>query len=208
MPMKCRSAMYRDRHLPPRVRSDCRRDAFGRGKLRRSDFCSNDFWPGDFWRADFRHRDFRRPDFQCNTVWRSKNSRAIAQGFSLPMALFILVILGLLAVVLFRTIALGQLSVTQEVLSARAFLAADSGAQAAMMRLFPVSGAAASCTGGAGLSETLTVSGLQQCAITVVCSQAMVDSEAVYSVTSTGTCTAGSLRASRVIEVGAHELVE
>jgi len=131
--------------------------------------------------------------------------KTIGYGFSLPLALFILVILGLLAAVLYRTIAIGDLSVVQEVLSARAFFAADSGAQAGMMRLFPINGAGNICT--ASVSQTLTGPGFNNCTVVLTCSTVSVDGDAHYSLTSTAVCTAGSLRASRVITVAAHNLV-
>ncbi|NQD37289.1 hypothetical protein HPT27_09640 [Permianibacter sp. IMCC34836] len=123
------------------------------------------------------------------------------------MALFILVVLGLLAAVLYRTIAIGNLSVAQEALSARAFLAADSGAQAGMMRLFPINAAVSACTGGAGINQTLTGSGFNNCAVNLVCSSQVVNADTHYTLTSTATCTAGNLRASRVVQVAAHNLV-
>lgn len=133
--------------------------------------------------------------------------RIRAKGFSLPLALFILVVLGLLSTVLYRTIAIGNLSVAQEVLSARAFLAADSGAQAGMLRLFPVNGSAPVCSGSPGINQTLTGTGFNNCSVNLICSSVTVDGSNQYSLTSTAICTAGSLRASRVIEVGASQLV-
>ncbi len=130
-----------------------------------------------------------------------------ANGFTLPLALFIIIVLGLLAAVLYRTVAIGNLSVLQETLSARAFFAADSGAQAAMMRLFPTSGVAAQCTGGAGITQALTGPGFHSCSVTVVCTSQTVDGDVHYQLVSTATCTAGSRRASRVLEVAAHNLV-
>lgn len=133
--------------------------------------------------------------------------RVQTNGFSLPLALFILVVLGLLSTVLYRTIAIGNLSVAQEVLSARAFLAADSGAQAGMLRLFPVNGSAPVCSGSPGLNQTLTGTGFNNCSVNLICSSVTVDGSNQYTLTSTAICTAGSLRASRVIEVGASQLV-
>ncbi len=129
------------------------------------------------------------------------------KGFTLPLALFIIIVLGLLAAVLYRTVAIGNLSVLQETLSARAFFAADSGAQAAMMRLFPTSGVAAQCTGGAGVTQALTGAGFHSCSVTVVCSSQAIDGVVHYQMVSTATCTAGDRRASRVLDVAARGLV-
>ena len=127
-------------------------------------------------------------------------------GFSLVMALFVIVVLGLLAAVLYRTVAIGNLSVTQEVLSARAFQAAESGAQAGMVRLFPVAGGVGLCSGSPGINQNLVANGLSQCSVNLVCSSTVVDGVPHYQMTSTGTCTAGSLRAIRTIAVGARNL--
>ncbi|HEX4909840.1 MAG TPA: hypothetical protein VFV64_03660 [Permianibacter sp.] len=129
-------------------------------------------------------------------------------GFSLPLALFIIVVLGLLATVLYRVVALNQLSVVQETLSARAFLAAESGAQAGMLRLFPISGTAASCSGSPGVNQSFNSNGLVGCEVTLVCNGLLVDGEMYYQMTSTGICRAGNLRASRTIEVSARQLPE
>lgn len=149
--------------------------------------------------ATVRHQPVANPALLC--------ANHSPRGFSLPLALFILVVLGLLAAVLYRTIAIGNLSVAQEALSARAFLAADSGAQAGMMRVFPINGAVSVCTGGAGINQTLTGTGFNNCTVNLVCSSQTVNSDIHYTLTSTAICTAGNLRASRVVQVGAHNLV-
>ena len=141
---------------------------------------------------------------RCSTL----PARVRQTGFSLPLALFIIVVLGLLATVLYRVIAMNQLSVVQETLSARAFLAAESGAQAGMLRLFPISGAAASCSGSPGISQSFSSNGLVGCDVTLVCNSLLVDGELYYQMTSTGVCRAGNLRASRAIEVSARQLPE
>ena len=121
-------------------------------------------------------------------------------GFSLPAALFILVILSMLAAVIYRTVAVGNSAVALEMLSARAFLAAESGAQAAMMRVFPTTGAG-SCSNA---TWTLTGSGLNNCTVSTTCNTQTADGETLYPITSSAVCTAGNLQASRSLEVLAH----
>lgn len=123
-------------------------------------------------------------------------------GFSLPAAIFILVILALLAAVVYRTVAVSNSSVALEMLSARAFLAAESGAHAAMMQVFPTDGSAANC----GLPTwNLTSTGFYDCTVSVRCTPVVADGETVYSIGSTGRCQAGNLQASRSLTVMAHE---
>lgn len=123
-------------------------------------------------------------------------------GFSLPAAMFILVVLALLAAAVYRTVAISNSSVALEMLSARAFLAAESGAQATMMQLFPTSGVGASC----GLpSWTLTGNGFHDCTVQVRCNTTTADGVTVYAISSVGRCRAGDLQASRTLEVLANE---
>ena len=119
-------------------------------------------------------------------------------GFSLPAAMFILVVLALLAAAVYRTVAISNSSVALEMLSARAFLAAESGAQAAMMQVFPTSGAPASC---GTPSWNLTGNGFHDCTVLVRCNTTTADGVTVYAISSVGRCRAGDLQASRTLEV-------
>ncbi len=124
------------------------------------------------------------------------------RGFSLPLALFIIVVLGALSVVMYRVLAIGQSSVAQEVLATRALLAADSGAQAMMMQLFPASG-----TGnGAAFNWTHTGSGLSGCSSEVSSSSTLSGSITLVTITSVGQCAAGALQARRTVTVQARGL--
>jgi len=58
------------------------------------------------------------------------------KGFLLPLAVFIVVVMGLFALVLSRNTIQTNTSVTQEAVSTQAFYAADSGAQFGMQKLF------------------------------------------------------------------------
>ncbi len=117
-------------------------------------------------------------------------------GFSLIAALFIIVVLGLLAAALFRMTQSSNVAVSQEALSIRAFFAAESGAQAAAMDLFPIGG------GGACNSRTInfTNSGLVNCQATITCTSFVADGETFYRVSSQGQCSSGELQTSRTVE--------
>jgi MSHA biogenesis protein MshP len=121
------------------------------------------------------------------------------KGFSLPLAIFILVIVSLLALAIFRMTALNQNSVTQEVLTARALFAAESGAQAQMMRLFPLSGIA-NCS-----AQTINFNsaGLNNCSASSTCVNRIVNGTTYYTIESNGRCTVAGFTALRTIEVEA-----
>ncbi len=119
------------------------------------------------------------------------------KGFSLIAALFVIVILGLLAAALYRMTQTANVGVAQEVLSIRAFLAAESGAQTAAMEAFPL--------GGAGVCNSRTINfssnGLVNCSVNITCSAFASAGETYYQIESQGQCSTGDLQASRTLEV-------
>lgn len=151
------------------------------------------------------------------------------QGFLLPLAIFIIVVMGLFALVLSRNTIQSNTSSVQEVISTQAFYAAESGAQRGMQVLFFPAAPAnntrqqvdARC---AALNTTFTFSvpGLNNCSAVVSCRCAFQDESncapitaanylssasstrvtSFYNVLSTATCGSGNLRAVRAIEVG------
>jgi MSHA biogenesis protein MshP len=120
-------------------------------------------------------------------------------GFSLPMAIFILVVVSILAAAIYRMSAINHNSVVQEAMSTRAFLAAESGANAQMMRLFPINGSSL-C---AAQSQTLTPTGLNGCTIASNCTSLIVNGQTFYHVESIGRCVVAGVSAQRIIEVQA-----
>lgn len=130
-------------------------------------------------------------------------------GFSLPVAIFVLVVLSLLGAAMTRMLATGAQSVGFEVLSARAFYAAESGAQWGMNTLFPPIGPpAGTCFAQQNLS--FGASGLNGCNAQVTCAGPVVVANAggatstQFRISSRGTCGSGTDTATRVIEVGAQ----
>jgi len=132
-------------------------------------------------------------------------------GFSLPVAVFILVIMAVLAAAIVQIASRNNLSSAQEVISTRAFYAAESGASWAMSRLFFNAAGSADkifsdgqCASAAVNNKTLTftVDGLAGCSANITCSADTVGSTGYYRVVSTGVCGAGPVQARRVIEVG------
>lgn len=123
------------------------------------------------------------------------------RGFSLPVIIFILVVLALLGTALTRLAATGSQSVAFETLSTRAFYAAESGAQWGMAQLFPLNNGAANCAPNTTLNFNPT--GLNGCSATVLCTLQTAGGKTFYRVRSQGTCGTGADAATRRIEVGA-----
>jgi len=124
------------------------------------------------------------------------------KGFSLPAAIFILVIMAIVAAALVSIFDKGNKGITQEVLSTRAFYTAESGAQYVMGQLFSLSGAAAICSNTSSL--TFNATGFAGCSSSMSCSSRTVSGDVYYTVSSTGTCSTGSDIAVREIELQAR----
>lgn len=154
------------------------------------------------------------------------------QGFLMPLAIFIVVVMGTFALVIARNTIQTGTSATQEAISTQAFYAAESGAQQGMQVLFypTASGATIArqqvdgrCV-GMNTTYNLNVPGLKSCSVVVTCSCQYQDettcaptavsnytstSPAInlkltsfYKVSSAATCGSGNLRAVRTIEAG------
>ncbi len=151
------------------------------------------------------------------------------RGFLLPLALFILIVMGALALVISRTATQTHHSITQELLSLQSFYAAESGAQRGLQTLFfPDPGnrmmVDARCS-AMNLNLTFSsVPGLQLCTAQVSCSCLYRDgsgcnpgnssnyltgassakASSYYNITSAGRCGQDQYLAVRTIEAGAH----
>lgn len=151
------------------------------------------------------------------------------QGFLLPLAIFIVVVMGIFALVLSRNTIQAGTSAVQEAISTQTFYAAESGAQRGMQVLFldktqaltrqAVDGRCAALNA----TYTYTVPGLNNCSAVVACTcryqnalacasgtasnytvgAPVANLTSFYTITSTATCGSGSLRAERIIEAGA-----
>ena len=139
---------------------------------------------------------------------RSKYQR----GFLLPVAMFVVVALGALALAVSRFSGQSSLSAAQEGISLQAFYAAESGGQYAMNRIFyvasggtPITRAAATtnCASINGNVQNFSGSGLANCSATIACAS-NVDvgsSTTFFTVTSNGQCGSGATSAARSIQV-------
>lgn len=143
-----------------------------------------------------------------NGRWQMRGGRR-QQGYLMPLAAFILVVMGLMAATLARTTAQTGISVTQEAVTLQTFYAAESGAQRGMNQLFydtanPLTRAAADgrCT-GMNITNNLTATGLGNCSVTTTCALNTAINASFYTVTAAASCGSGELTSARTIQVSA-----
>lgn len=149
------------------------------------------------------------------------------RGFLIPLSLFIVVVMGVLALVVSRTGSHSQRGFTQELLGVQAFYAAESGAQRGMQALFFPDASNRSAVDGrcVGLNQTYSfagVDGLNLCEAQVTCSCAYNSGAACapanaanygsgsslassfYTLTSIGRCGSNDFQAERSIQASAY----
>ena len=132
------------------------------------------------------------------------------QGFSLVLVIFILVALSLLAAAMINVFSAGGESVTREVISARALLAAESGAQRKLADIFPA-GAGAGLAGQCVTTNytSAQLGGLRGCStflVTVECRPFAVDGVGFFNLVSTGRCGPADSPAVRVVEIQVRDI--
>lgn len=119
------------------------------------------------------------------------------QGLGLVGAVFVIVVVALLAVAMAKMLEADKLSQSYEVLGLKAFLAAESGAQLGVNRLLAPESAGA-CV---NLNQSFTATSLRFCRAEISCGLMNSGGETFYTITSRGFCSAGDLLASRALEV-------
>ena len=113
--------------------------------------------------------------------------------------LFAIIIVSLLAAGLMRLNSQSSLSTAHQVISTRAFFAAETGANLQALAVFPVAGGVGICT---AQNYTFSTSGLNDCTSETTCNTITVDGTNFYQVISQGQCNTGqSLQATRTIEI-------
>ncbi len=168
------------------------------------------------------------PDKSFTTRCSAPALAARQRGFLMPLAIFILVIMGFFVATLSRTTTQTALSATQEGVTLQAFYAAESGAQLGMNNLFydsvnsltrlAVDGRCNSLS----LSQNFSATGLGNCSATVSCSCSYENGTACdtgdagnyngangiassfYTLNSLGQCGPAGFDASRTIQVSAR----
>jgi MSHA biogenesis protein MshP len=125
----------------------------------------------------------------------------------LVISLFVIIVMGLLALTLTRLLSSSTDAIIHEVYGQRALNAARAGVEEQIALAFPISGAA-SCTAISGPTiDFALVTGLESCEVSAQCTQLNVVDGSItrtfYKFTSTGTCIAGDIIATRKVSVDA-----
>lgn len=142
--------------------------------------------------------------FYQNYVW-PKNQ----QGYLIPLALFIVVGLGILAIAITKIAASAHHLAIREDIATQAFFAAESGSQLAIYNLFLSASTRAhttnNCTNIHGSNRNLTAEGVNNCSLSFTCSKTdnATNTQSFYNITSKASCGSGKLSAVRTITVTA-----
>ena len=112
-------------------------------------------------------------------------------------AIFLIVVVSLLAGAILSMVRTSSMAFALDVVSYKALLAADSGAQLSLNRLYAPSGI------GTCVDRTwaLDMAGLESCQAIVSCTSESVASETFYTFESAGRCESGSVIAERHIVI-------
>ncbi len=116
-------------------------------------------------------------------------------GFGLISAIFLIVVVALLALAVASLVRTSSAAYGQDVLALQAFAAAESGAALALNRVFAPSGVG-SCT---SRNFDFTAPGLNGCRAQVECTELLIEGEPHYELLSLGHCQAGANFAQRQI---------
>lgn len=129
------------------------------------------------------------------------------KGSALVLAIFIIVVMTLLGSALVRMMTSTAETIAYEVLGARAYQAAQAGAQRKMSEVFPLSGSG-SCSENSSW-DFPNIQGLENCqALDVDCvPDVIIDEISYYTITSTGQCSVAGVLTSRQIEIKARSLL-
>jgi len=141
-----------------------------------------------------------------------KHFRKQQQGFLMPVAIFILVVMAVFGTTVARNSTQTNTATVQEGVSTQAFFAAESGAQRAMSSVFYGALAPTRASADAGCAAlnasvepeiNFTAPGLANCSATLSCdaSNDPDNTTSYYRLVSVASCGGGSLQASRSIEV-------
>lgn len=129
--------------------------------------------------------------------------RKTQRGFLLPVALFIIVVMGFAALTMMRTTSQTNVSAVQELVSTQALYAAESGLQAGLSELFYPDASNRDEVDGRCDNLDLVldfsgVEGLNICSVDVQCDRIEAGT---YRLRSGGTCGSGDISANRDLEV-------
>lgn len=133
-----------------------------------------------------------------------RHSYHAQRGSALVVAIFVIVVTGLLVATLATLVRTSSDSVVTEVYGTRAFTAAQSGLQQGMNQLFPLDGEMQSCSAVQSSMDFTNAEGLQNCKVDIACSSDTYASDEHYRLVATGQCTVGSQTTARVLAMEAR----
>ena len=129
-----------------------------------------------------------------------ERTRAARQrGLGLISAIFLIVVVAAIAVAVVSLVRSQSQAFAEDVLSEKAFLAAQSGGEVGLNRVFAPIGTPSCTTWDFDLDRP----GLEKCAAHVVCTSTAVSGVAQYTLESAGRCGAGNDIAERHVVVRA-----
>lgn len=131
--------------------------------------------------------------------------RSRQRGSVLIVGIFVITVMFLLAAALIRMVSDADEALTLEVWGARALASANSGADAAMAKLFPISGGAPVCNSSDSWTPPAVV-GFHGCVVNLSCNSFSAEGVTQYLVVSRAHCESGDLRVSRSVEVSARAI--
>ena len=123
------------------------------------------------------------------------------EGLGLVSAIFLILVVSVLVLAIVRTVRTSAEIFTLDVVSHRAFLAAESGAQLGLNRLFPPTGSG-TCVDRVWLLDDV---GLASCQASVACRSESVAGLSYYTLESDGRCDVGGVVAERRVLLRARE---
>ncbi len=136
------------------------------------------------------------------------------RGSALVLAIFVILLMSALILFLGRQLVSSSIAVSFEVQGSRAFNAAQSGLQAGLVRLFPLSGSsncaavnAASVINFDANGALATVPGLAGCSATLTCNEVPNPDNTgrpLFRLKSSAVCIAGDVKTSRVVQMEAY----
>jgi MSHA biogenesis protein MshP len=130
-----------------------------------------------------------------NTV--SKPRRLKQAGLGLPVAIFVITIMSMIAVAVNQLNEAAGQTFSQNLLSSRAFYAAESGAQ--LRSQFVLSTSPCSCGIDVIVDYDFTVKGLNACSAVTSCNEFIANGSTFCTITSVGSC--DNTNAQRTVEV-------
>ncbi|PVY70323.1 MSHA biogenesis protein MshP [Tamilnaduibacter salinus] len=131
-----------------------------------------------------------------------RSSLSRERGAGLPVALFVITVLALIVAGMAQLQQGTGASVSRQILSQRAFLAAESGAQASVAKTL----ASGDCSVD-GTTLSFSNDGLSGCEAAIACDAVQADiegspaPETVYTIRSAGRCGGSGERSERTVEV-------